>query len=299
MRETKLGIAAGLFTILAWASAGIFINLLDTLPILLIVSIRLSVSLFALFFIVFFLKKNIRKYLSELNNYRTWLLGFVLFLCYLFGTLAFALAPVGEVTILMTTSPLFVILYKYLRKEKITVFEIIGVILAFLGVLLITFNEITFKDFFASSRLLGNALALFVSLLFALYAIIYKTMNEKNEAPHSFSIAFATFFMGIVLLLFFIDTFMQNNLGTLSNSNVVYLLAISIFSTALPTITYSLASKYLKPIQTTSILLLEPFIAIVLAVIFIKEIPSVFIVPGFVFILLGLFFIIKNKKEKA
>ena len=71
MRETKLGIAAGLFTIFAWASAGIFINLLDTLPILLIVGIRLSVSLFALFFILFFLKKNISKYLSELNNYRT------------------------------------------------------------------------------------------------------------------------------------------------------------------------------------------------------------------------------------
>ena len=105
--------------------------------------------------------------------------------------------------------------------------------------------------------------------------------------------------MGIVLLLFFIDTFWENNISALSNSNVGYLLAISIFSTALPTITYSLASKYLKPIQTTSILLLEPFIAIGLAVIFIKEIPSIFIVPGFVFILLGLFFIIKKKKEKT
>jgi len=299
MKETKIGIAAGLFTIIAWASAGIFINLLDDLPILLIVAIRLSVSLFALFIIIFLLKKNIRKYLGELNNYRTWLLGFVLFLCYLFGTLAFALAPVGEVTILMTTSPLFVILYKYLRKEKVTGFEIIGVLLAFCGVLLITFNEITFTELLSSSRLLGDVLALFVSLLFALYAVIYKALSEKNTAPHSFSIAISTFFMGIVLFLYFVDTFWENNLSTVSNLSVVYLLAISIFSTALPTITYSLASKYLKPIQTTSILLLEPFIAIVLAVIFINEIPSLFIAPGFVFILLGLFFIIKNNKRKV
>ena len=81
------------------------------------------------------------------------------------------------------------------------------------------------------------------------------------------------------------------------NSTILFLFGIAILSTAIPTISYTITSQYLNPILTTSILLLQPFIAILFAFFFIQEIPDLLVIPGFIFILIGLFLIIKKPKK--
>ena len=298
IKVDRTGILAVFVTILGWSSAGIFINLLPNLDVLYIVSIRLMISLFIIFPLLFILKKNIISYLKELKNINTWLLGLVLFFCYLFGTLAFQMAPVGEVTILMTLSPLFVIIFKLFIGDLVKKVEIIGVFLALIGVFFITFNQLSLEEFSSSSRLIGNIIALMVSVFLALYAMWSRSLNKKDKLPNTFSIAISTFIIGSFLFVFimFKDRELMDSVE-FEYISIIYLFAISIISTTIPTICYSIASKHLSPVITTSILLLQPLFAMILAALFINEIPSLLVLPGFIFILIGLLFIIYTKKR--
>ena len=298
MNTIQIGIFAAFITILGWSSAGIFINLLPNLDALLIVSIRLCLSLFFIVPILILLQKNLLKYLKELKSSITWILGIILLFCYLFGTLAFQMAPVGEVTILMTISPLFVILYNLLRKQIPEKRETIGVFIAVVGIIIMTYNQLILEQVNNSERLLGNFFAVIVSLLFTLYSIWNQSLSKKNKAPHSLSIALSTFIMGTVLLSVLIGKEVEtiSNIN-FDNSTILFLFGIAILSTAIPTISYTIASQYLNPILTTSILLLQPFIAILFAFFFIQEIPDLLVIPGFIFILIGLFLIIKKPKK--
>ena len=298
MNNTQIGVISAFITILGWSSAGIFINLLPNLDALLIVAIRLCLSLFFIVPILFLFQKNILKYLNELKSTTTWMLGIILLFCYLLGTLAFQMAPVGEVTILMTISPLFVILYNFLRKQIPKKSETLGVIIAIFGILIMTYNQLMLEESNSSDRLLGNILAMIVSILFTIYSIWNQSLNKKNKAPHSLSIALSTFIMGTLLLIILIgkETEMMSSIN-FDYSTILFLFGIAILSTAIPTISYTVASQYLNPILTTSILLLQPFIAILFALFFIQEIPDLLVIPGFVFILIGLFLIIKKPKK--
>jgi len=290
----KLGMTAIFLAIIGWSSAGIFIKLLPNIDAIFIVAIRLSISLFVTLILLLLLKKNFTKYIKHLFEIKTWAFGLILFFCYFLGTLAFQIAPVGEVTILMTLSPLFIIIFNLILGYGVKKIEIIGVIIALFGIVFITFEQMSYQDNSLSNRLLGNIFALIVSILFAVYALLYNTFDKKDKSPNIISVTLSTFIIGTILLIVLITINTETDITFQNNINILFLIGIAVIATAIPTISYSIASKQLKPIVTTSLLLLEPFIAILLAFLIISEIPSLFIVPGLIFILIGLLLIMKR-----
>jgi len=296
MSNTNRGILSLLITMIGWSSAGIFIKLLPSMSASLIVSIRLTISLVIIGLFAFIFKKSNLSYLKELKDFRTWGLGIIIYCCYLFGTLAFQMAPVAEVTLFMTMSPIFIIIFKLFTKENISKNELYGISFSILGVVFITYNQLTLNTNIDINRIIGDLYAILIALLFALYTLIYKKLKNLNKAPNTFIISISTFFIGFISLLFLYSN--NNNIFDvldLKSNYLWYLLGISILSTTIPTISYTLASKYLSPISTASILLLQPFIAIALSAFFINEIPSLLFIPGLITILLGLFIMLKNQ----
>lgn len=287
------GLTAALITLLGWSLAGVFIKLLPELGMLTIVAIRLSISLIVIFPILFFMKKI--NYLKELKMIITWRLGTILFFCYLLGTLAFQMAPIGEVATLMALSPLFVILLKFMINGTFRKKEFLGISIAFTGVFLIIFNSLSFEQVNNLDNLIGNFCALLSSILFAFYGIWYKVLNTKSQAPNAISVAISVFILGVFLLIALLYRGITINFIPFDSFSILYLLGISILSTAIPTISYTITSKYLSPIFTTSVLLLQPIVAIILALLIIKEVPNIFVIPGFVLIMAGLTIIIKLK----
>jgi len=287
------GLIAAFLAIIGWSSAGIFISLLPELSAVSIVSFRLTVALIVTISLLLLMKKNIFAYLRELNSFVVWGLGLILFFCYLLGTLAFQKAPIGEITLLMTTSPLFVMIYKLFLEETIKKVELFGLLLAIFGILFITYPQLSSETSnIISERLIGDSFALIGSFLFASYAIWYRSLRQKDVAPNTISVALGTFIIGTILFIITVDevTVVQK-----VSNNISLLLGIGVLSTAIPTVSYAVASKELKPLVSTSLLLLQPLLAIIFALLILNEVPTIWIVPGLIFILIGLIFIVRSK----
>ena len=287
------GLLAAFLAIVGWSSAGIFINLLPELSAVSIVSFRLTVALIVSTLLLLLMKRNIFVYLKELNNFAVWGLGLILFFCYLLGTLAFQKAPVGEITLLMTTSPLFVMAYKIFFNESIKKVEFLGLFLAIFGILFITYPQLsTTTSNVIPERLIGDSFALIGSFLFATYAIWYRSLRKKDVAPNTISVALGTFIIGAMLFIVTVDEML---IVQKVSSNVSLLLGIGILSTAIPTVSYAVASKELKPLVSTSLLLLQPPLATLFALLILSEIPTIWTIPGLIFILIGLMLIVRSK----
>ena len=283
----RTGIIGAILTAFGWGMAGVFIKLLPSLSALSIVAIRLALALVVTIPILLF-QNNFYSHIKELRHLKVWILSLIMLACYTLGTIAFQIAPVAEVTLLMTTAPIFTILFQFVRGEKIRKTGYWGALIAFLGICFIIFPNLNIDSVISKEHLLGNFLALLVSVLLAIYAIWFRSLSQYNIAINSISIALGTFILGSLI---FFPTTLQLLLAFSGSINIEYLIAclgLGLVSTAIPTLSYVVAAKRLPPLTTTSILLLEPILSIAFAFLILGAVPSVWIIPGTVFVAIGI-----------
>jgi len=291
----KMGLSAAIFTAIGWGIAGIFIQLMPNISLLSLVAARLTLALIV-FTPVLFLKSNsFFSHITPLRQPITWGLSAILFACYTLGTLSFQLAPVGEATLLMTTAPLFVILFRFVAREHIHKNEYVGATLAFIGITIVMLPGLVVDSELTQQRIIGDIMALLVSILFATYAMWSRALHHKEVIPSTMSITLGTFILGFILALFVLPQDVSEHNGTFNHVLILSFIGLGIVSTAIPTITYNIAAKRLTPLMTSGILLFEPVLAIVFAFLILNEIPSIWIAPGVLFILIGLALIGRTK----
>lgn len=132
--RSALAIAA--VTAAMWGLTGIFVRLLPTLGPLALTSWRLLVALgsvFPIFAIRAARRRDLKRTLTRPVAYVAGLLVSY----YLLATASFQLAPVAEVALLLSTSPLFVLTLRRLRGNAPTRLEIIGAMLSVTGIALV------------------------------------------------------------------------------------------------------------------------------------------------------------------
>lgn len=287
----KIGLTAAFLTASGWGVAGIFIQFLPSISASSIVATRLTLALAIFTPILFFKKDNFFAHIVSLRRPITWSLSAILFACYTLGTMSFQMAPVGEATLLMTTAPIFVILFKFFAREQTHRNEYLGALLAIVGIGLVVLPRLTIDNVVTDQRVIGDVLALLVSILFATYAIWFSSLNNNNNAPNSMSVTLGTFTLGCIMALLVAPHAFSEYNNLFNRKIIISFIGLGILSTAIPTLTYTVAAKRLPPLLTTGILLLEPVLAIVFAFLILKEIPSLWIAPGILFILVGLILI--------
>jgi drug/metabolite transporter (DMT)-like permease len=280
---------AALCATATWGMTGVFVRWLPGWSPFLVMVGRFLVAMIVMLPILL-LTPGIRNNLTRsLATPLIWGLSLPAIGAYLFGTTAFQMAPVGEVTLLCTTSPLFVIAYKYVVRSLIKRSESFGMLLATVGVSLIMFPQLSIDQTPSWQAIAGYLLALGAAGLLALYAYWFNALAKQDIAPKSIVVVFVTFFLGSMLSLLCAVLFSNLAIGTGMSGQVALLFSsLGILSTAVPLLCYTAAVQRLPVMLSTAIMLLEPIFSVLFAFVALQEIPSLWSGIGSLFVFGGL-----------
>ena len=284
-------------TAIPWGFTGIFVRLLPPIPSLTITAGRFAISLITILPILFCFKStrsSLRNTMSCSVNYT---LALLLIGDYVFATTAFQLAPVAEIALLLGTTPLFVLVICCIRGESSTLSEICGALLPIIGIAIIMLPKISFSDSHGIQHLLGDIFAVFAAASVATYAYIYRMLVNKGHAPECIGVSILTFLLGGITLGVIVTLSPHaSGITSLNKNDIFIFLGLGIISTAIPTLSFAIASKQLPPIITAMISIFIPLFSGVFAYLILHEYLSILFLVGCIFVLLGVFLIVQKPK---
>jgi len=292
------GLLAAFAAAISWAFTGIFIRYLHDFSAATIIAGR---CLFALAGATLLLPMGKRKlsFADIFNSSPAWILSLLMVTYYILAVIAFQRAPVGEVSIIMSTSPLFALLYRRIQGWSISPSEGSGALIAILGVPLVAASGAHSSGFHPTmlNRLSGDGLAFIGSAVMAAYSISYRNINNR-KAPSSRAVVFLTFLIGTVVLGLWLIFHGEAKVAIehAGNAhNILLFTGLGLGTTVLPTLCFSFASQKLTSLLATSIRLLSPLLSAILAIVILHEVPTWIFWPGTILILGGLYLIMSTK----
>lgn len=284
MKSQKKSYLYGILAVLLWSTVAsafkISLRYLDFLSLLLISSLTalsvLFISLVSRKKLVFF--KNLKK-----EDYlRALFLGFLNpFLYYTVLFKAYSLLPAQEAQpINYTWAIIMAILSIPLLKQKVKIYHFVGLIIGFIGVLIIA-TEGKIKEFHFTDPL-GVSLAISSSFIWALYWI-YNLRDEKDEVLKLFLNFLFGFPFILIAFLFFSDKNIFSPKGVFGG---IY---SGFFEMGITFLLWLKALKYAERIAQVSILIyFSPFLSLFFIKIFVGEKVLLSTITGLLFILGGI-----------
>lgn len=210
------------------------------------------------------------------------------------GFYGFYMTSVLDVTVIGNTAPIFVILGSVLiLKEKVTRKEMIGIIITFVGTLLVVIEPLFHKGLFNTSSLLGNLLVVVANVTWVIYIVI-----TKKELHHKIDILLMTTYM---FLLGFITCLPFALIQTKGIINLLLLVStaplkahlgvwyMAVLSGSLAYFLYQEGQKKIEASEATLFGYLSPLFAAPLAVFWLKEKITTPFVVGTVIVIVGVF----------
>jgi len=204
------------------------------------------------------------------------------------------LTSIASSVVLVTTTPLWVaLLSPFVLKEPIRRAVLIGLLFSVTGGVIVGIgNACRFTEgelvcqagIFSGGAMWGNFLALFGAWMAAGYMIIGRQLRKKmNTVPYTalvYGVA-ALFLSGVVI-------FRAEPVSSYSGETYLWLLALGIFPQLLGHSLFNWALKYISAAYVALTLLGEPIGTIILALIFLKESPTLLEGVGAVLIMIGI-----------
>jgi DME family drug/metabolite transporter len=294
MSDRVLLLVAAL-TSLTWGLTGIFIRLLPPISPMLVASARLFIALLIVLPIIILLKNRQHGLAIVYKQPRAYVLASLLVAYYLLATVAFQLAPVAEVALLLSTPPLFVLALRSIYGKKPAIREVAGALLALAGMLVVMLPKITVSGQLSMQQVLGDIAAITAALMTALYAFAYKVLAEQGKAPEASGVALLTFAVGsVVLAAIFACNASPADFEPIDLRALYLFIGLGVLSTAIPTFGFALASKRLPAIITATISLFIPLFAGLFAFLILGESLSLNFLLGSLLVIGGVILIIRQ-----
>lgn len=283
-------------TATTWGFAGTFIRLLADFPALFVTGYRLAIAIIALA-PVLWIRRSLLP-MRDLRRHSTYKLGLLLVAYYLTSVLAFQMAPVAEVALLIASSPLLVLGANAIRGISLTRGERLGAILACIGVAFVLGPKLSPGNFHAS-YLVGELLAILCAGCSATFATIFGTSGtDEHPAPDPFLVAVTAMLLGGVGLTTTSAATTHIDFARLVEPKyLIPALGLGVVSTAFPSVAYSSASRRLPAVLTTTIQLLIPVVSTIAAAVVLREFPSVWAIPGGLLVLGGIYILVRSAKS--
>ena len=233
---------------LMWSLGGIFIKLVDLNPMG-IAGIR---SLGAAVVLLIYIKKPRlywnRYFLTGVLAYTAMVVLYVL---------SIRLTTAANAIFLEFTAPIYVVAFSYfLLNEKIDRFDILTMVIIFLGMGLFFMDELTFYGFW------GNIMALVAGVCLALVTVLIRKEKES---------AFEIVFYGNVLTAIICFTFIIEGLSKSTQLDWLIIFGLGIFQLGIPYILYTTALKYVSALDAILVGMLESILNTIWVYIFIGE----------------------------
>jgi len=286
----------GLFiSIISVSTAAILIrSVSENVPPLTIAFYRL---LFTVLLItpIFLIYKKFRQEILNIDK-RTFsliiLIGVILSLHFAFWITSLDFTSVASSVILVTAHPVLVapIAY-YFLKEKLSIVNIIGIVISIIGVVILVFGNYDLGPLSIDS-LEGNIFAILGGIFAGLYILGGRKVRKTvSVVPYAFVV-----YLTSTILLFFMCLFTNSKIIGLETKDLEILLLMAFISGILGHTVYNWSLKYIRASVASVALLGEPVGSTILAVIILSEIPSSFTLIGGIVIITGIYLTSKNSK---
>lgn len=231
------------------------------------------------------------------NSWFLMILSGVLLACH-FATWITSLekTSVASSVVIVTTTPLWAALFSPIfLKEKITRYILIGLVIALIGGIIVGLNQfcsieqgkITCQllgSFASRSNLVGNLLALAGAIFASGYIMTGRAVRKTVSLEIYIFLVYGI--AALVLVILVLAT--HKPFVGFSKDTYFYLVLLALIPQLLGHSTYNWALKYLSAVFVSIGLLGEPIGSAILAMIFLKEIPTIFEIVGGVLILAGI-----------
>jgi DME family drug/metabolite transporter len=279
----RKGIALAGLVVAGWSFPGVFVRLMPQLNPWTIAVFRLSLGFLCSLPLV--LTSRYRDdFRVACRTPSSWGVAVFMFAYYLLATAAFQHAPVGEVALLISSAPAVALPLRLAFGTKPTLRELAGTALALAGVACILTpggRQIQYP-----SPALGPILALSAALCAASFTIGVRWLTDSGR-PSS-PLALSTMAQGLGLATLPLALAMTS-LSQLLDHRTLWALPLGLFSTAIPTAGYAATAGRLSPVVAT---MLNPLVAVsanVVAALAIGEVPRIWVLPGAVLIIAGIY----------
>lgn len=204
------------------------------------------------------------------------------------------LTSVASSVVLVTTTPLWVaLLSPVILKESIRKSVIIGLVVSITGGVIVGFGQtcsftssgmVCEQQIFSGSTMLGNFLALLGAWMAAGYLLIGRQLRKKLS-----TVSYTALVYGIAaLILMIIVIFRAEPVFSYSGKTYIWLLTLGVFPQLLGHSLFNWALKYISAAYVSLTFLGESIGTIILAMIFLKEVPTLLEGVGSVLILIGI-----------
>jgi len=274
---------------LIWGSTWIAIKLgLSDAPPLYSSGIRFLVSVSILYLFVAFRKVSFPK--SFKHFVRLGYPGLYMYgACYALVYFAELYINSALTAVLFASFPLFVALFSIwiLPGEKLSTPGWLGLLLGFLGIVVISFDSLqTSSDIFK-----GTLLALGSSLTAAYGMVLHKQKFSKENIFTATSVQMTLGGVPLVFAAIIFEKWSDLNFSAVSIGSILYL---SVFGTVIAFLGYYWLLKRITAVQVSLIAFITPIVAIFIGVLFFSESLTVLILIGTLMILSGIMLVNRN-----
>ncbi|MBN1444994.1 MAG: EamA family transporter [Candidatus Omnitrophica bacterium] len=251
---------------------------------------------FASLFLLILLRRRVKNVIPAVK--KDWVnllylscVGIFLFNMLVFSSLRYTTATSSS--ILMNSNPLFILLLSAIfLHEKINFNKIFAVFIGFSGCIMVIKGTSGISLSEANNLLRGNFFAIGAALCWAIYTVGGRNPTWKYGAIVT---TFVTLSTGMLLLL---ANMLVQGIDFLNVRPAVFLAGayLGIVPAGIGFTLWYNALKYMEPGELGILQYLASVVTAVLAIIFLKELPSIFVIAGMILIFLALY-IPKNREK--
>jgi drug/metabolite transporter (DMT)-like permease len=296
-RTRQVAITEGVIAGVLFGTAAIFVRFLPSQDVFSIAFWRLIIACLALTVLLIVLRKSWSYHLVRKNFKELLILGVFLGLHFIFFVSAVKDTTILNATVLVNTTPIFSMLissfFFNLKPSRLATF---GIIISFIGVCLIAYFEAAIANsnsVSVSSSLKGDLEAVLAAVFIAFYLSYGRRIRSQMPIVSTMLpiYLFAAVIVGALSLPVANKTVaLPTELGV-----ILPLMGLGILPTATAHTLYFSSLSNLKSFETATMALLEPLGATILGIAVFNEVPPPLFVLGAALVLLGIFFVVKEK----
>jgi drug/metabolite transporter (DMT)-like permease len=201
---------------------------------------------------------------------------------YIVQFVAMTYTSVTNTALLINMGTFFVIIPSALfLKERLSVDNIAGIVIAFLGAALVATNGV----FAFTPNLIGDGLVILCAVMWAIYILVGNKLAGKYSVLSQLNYIFIIGFLGLLPVYFLTPHHAFSGFSLTTWECILYL---AVVCSVIAYFFFNDAIIRLGPSKTAIYQYLEPFFAIVLAILLLKEPLTAAIAIGAVFIVTGI-----------
>jgi drug/metabolite transporter (DMT)-like permease len=218
-------------------------------------------------------------------------------LYFLVENMALLHSTASNVSILVSTTPLVtaMLLAIFYKSERLGIRQIIGSVLAFIGVVLVVLNG----QFVLHLNPLGDALAMGASLTWGFYSLFMRRIMGRYSADF---ITRKVFFYGLVTILPYFALVHPLDIDLIASGNMTVwgnLLFLGFVASTGGYLLWNWVMRQLGAVKSTNYIYLQPLVSMMAGAMILGERITILAIAGAVILITGMILAVRKKRSKT